>query len=240
MCGRFTLTMPTFAELSDALGLTPDPDMEEVYKPRFNVAPTDACFIVRARRGVAEGAQPAPADREIVMADWGLVPYFSASPREARRPINARAETIATSPLFRDAFARKRCVVVADGYFEWARQGKTKTPYWIHPEDGGLMLMAGVHDSWTDRASRIRVRTFAIVTTQPNATVAGIHDRMPVVLSEADVGAWLRVPRTDRHEPPADLKELLVPAPDGLLALRRVSSRVGSTKNDDPALLEPV
>lgn len=240
MCGRFTLTMPTFTELSDALGLAPDPGMEEVYRPRFNVAPTDAHFVLRAKRGVAEGAAPAPEDRELVMADWGLVPYFSRSPREARKPINARAETIATSPLFRDAFARKRCVVVADGYFEWARQGKVKTPYWIHPERGGLMLMAGVHDSWTDRASSRRVRTFAIVTTRPNATVAGIHDRMPVVLAEADVGDWLRAPWTEGDGPPDGVIDLLVPAPIDLLALRRVSSRVGSTQNDDPSLIEPV
>ena len=233
MCGRFTLTTPTFAELAEALGLDPTAGVGEAYRPRFNVAPSDTCFIVRARRDAPPGESP----HELVMADWGLVPYFAESPKDGRRPINARAETLATSPLFRGAFERRRCVVVADGFFEWARKDDTKTPYWIHPRSGGLMPMAGIYENWIDRASGLKVRTFAVVTTQANGVVAAAHDRMPVVLSPEGVDAWLRAPELDPD--PRRLVRLLAPAPDDLLDLRRVSSHVNTPKNDDPACIAP-
>jgi putative SOS response-associated peptidase YedK len=180
-------------------------------KPRFNVAPSDRHPVLLLRRA------PGAKTRTLVPATWGL-------PAEGQRPalINARAETAAFRPTFRDAFAHRRCVVVTDGFYEWRREGAHKQPFWFHRADDGLLLFAGLFE---ERPAR-----FTVLTTEANALVATIHDRMPAVLpTSREVDAWL-----DRPD-----RSLLRPAPEGLLVATPVSSRVNSVKHDDRACLAP-
>lgn len=230
MCGRFTLTVPSYDELADALGVEPPPGMDLAYKPRFNIAPTDPTWIVRMNAGI----------RELVSAKWGLVPRWSKPGELGQRPINARAESVAKNPMFRGSLERRRCIVAADGFFEWKKTPSGKDPYWIHPTSGGLMLMAGLWDRTLDEATGERHPTFTIVTTQGSRDMVGLHDRMPVILSGADIQAWLNVPgRNDPAPITSELRALLAPAPSGTLTATHVSRRVNSVKNDDPACLEP-
>lgn len=226
MCGRFTLTIPSYEELAQALGVAVEPNQAAAYRPRFNVAPTDAHWILRMRAGV----------RALMGADWGFIPPWAKHKTDGGRPINARAETLASSPLFRDSVTQRRCVVVADGFYEWQRVGKEKRPIWFHPSEGGLLLMAGVASAWTDPATQLRKSTFSIVTTRANETVAPIHDRMPAVLATPlDVDAWLD---TEARASTSDVLTLLRPAPESYFRLREVSTRVNSVKNDDSACLD--
>lgn len=226
MCGRFTLTIPSYEELAQALGVDSDPNQAAAYRPRFNVAPTDTHWILRMRTGV----------RALMGADWGLIPHWAKHKTDGGRPINARAETLASSPLFREALAQRRCVVVADGFYEWQKVGNEKRPIWFHPSEGGLLLMAGVASAWTDPSTSLRKNTFSIVTTRANETVAPVHDRMPAVLTTpTDVEAWLD---TEARASTADVLALLRPAPESYFRLRAVSKRVGSVKNDDAACLD--
>ncbi len=227
MCGRFTLTVPTYEELASALGVAAAPELAAAYRPRYNVAPTDPSWILRARDG----------KREIVSATWGLVPHFAKSLEGRAKAINARAETIADTPKFRDAFTRRRCVVLADGFYEWKKDGGARQPIWFTPKDGRLLYLAGISASWVDPATGTRMRSFSILTCAANAFMRGVHDRMPVILREADVDIWLAVSATG--EVPAVVRALMRPAPDDLLAATPVSSRANNVKNDDPMCILP-
>lgn len=172
-------------------------------------------------------------DRELLHAKWGLVNSWAKDAKQAARQINARAERVAESPAFRGAFEERRCIVPADGYFEWVGAKTDRRPVWFHRGDGGLLLFAGLYESW-QREPGIWQRTFTIITTDANETAARIHDRMPVILDPARVDDWL-APNTR----PQALREMLSPAPDGLLVPSYVSTRANSVKNDDPGVLEP-
>src|SRR4051812_24319833 len=206
MCGRFTLTYEERERLSEELGVP----LEQipVHKARFNIAPTDEHYIVRLRL----------EDRELTTAKWGLVNFWAKDAKRAAAQINARAESVATSGAFKEAFAQRRCVVPADGFFEWQGSGKDKRPIWFHRPDGQLILFAGLYESWQPTPGNYQ-RTFTIITTRPNDIVSPVHDRMPVVLPDDLVDEWLDPKQEDLEK----LKGLLVPAPDSLLIPTPVS-----------------
>lgn len=226
MCGRFTLTSDDRDWLSAGLGVPRDAldDISEVVIPRFNIAPTQEHWVLRA----------AGEDRAALRATWGLV-HDSARAHEAARTINARAEDVEQRPMYRDAFRARRCVVPADGFFEWtAGLGRQRRPVWFHREDRGLLRLAGLYAEPVGMPGRRA--TFTILTTAASADVAPIHDRMPVILpDDAAVEAWLH-PR----QPAAALRGLLVPAPAGRLRRRAVSPRVNAVAHDDAGCLEEV
>jgi putative SOS response-associated peptidase YedK len=194
------------------------------YRPRYNIAPTDPHWIIRAHY----------EDREILPAKWGLVNFWMKDRKAAFKNINARAETVQESPAFRAAFKERRCVVPADGFFEWTGPKESRIPIWYHRPDGGLFLFAGLYESWNPSPNE-RERTFTIITTGPNRLVSEVHDRMPVILPPELVDDWLYV-----RSNPKDLLAMLKPAAEDVLVATRVSQRVNSVKNDDPECLIPV
>lgn len=218
MCGRYTLAAPA-GDLVEAFDV-PVPVFE--LRPRYNIAPGQQAPVVAAdRRG-----------RRMGMLEWGLVPPWADEPGSGS--INARAETVAEKPTFREAFERRRCLIPADGFYEWQRDPAGKTPFWFHPPGGGLLAFAGIWATWS-RPGREPRHTFAILTTNASAEVAPIHDRMPVLIDAPDREVWL-----DRSARSRDLVRLLHPAPDGSLVAQRVSTRVNGTAVDDAGLLDPV
>ncbi len=241
MCGRFTLSYRDREHLAAELGVPVEQIAAEEYRPRFNIAPTDPHWIVRLRY----------EDRQLLSAKWGLVNSWAKDAKRAAQQINARAETLTRAAAFRDAFSKRRCIVPADGFFEWIgarpsslRQGSgqagsgrggARQPIWFHRRDRGLLLFAGLYESWQPAPGQWQ-RTFTIVTTEPNAVVSPVHDRMPVILAEEVIDDWL----DPREEDIERLMRLLRPAPDDLMVATAVSQRVNSVKNDDAACLEPV
>ena len=224
MCGRFTLTWEQKEKLAAELGVNPEEINDAEYRPRWNIAPTDPHWVVRTRY----------EERTIMSAKWGLVNVWAKDAKRAAKQINARAETLHSSNAFREAFEKRRCIVPADGFYEWEGAGPTRRPIWFHREDGGLLYLAGLYESWQPQPEQWQ-RTFTIVTTEPNTLLAPIHNRMPVVLPEDAVDAWLDPQEQDFEK----LKQLLRPVSDDYLVARRVSQRANSVKNDDPSLIEP-
>lgn len=200
--------------------------VEEPVPPRFNCAPTDPLTVVLEHED----------GRAVERHRWGLVPAWAGDPSAAGRLINARAETVATSPTFRVALRRRRCLVPADGFYEWQGTGRTRQPWLIHRSDGQPMAMAGLWSLWRDPATGLWTSTCAVITTAANASVAPLHDRMPVLL-EAD--AWH--PWIDRAETSVDfLRALLLPAGPEVLERHPVSTRVNNVRNEGADLVRPV
>ena len=193
------------------------------YRPRYNIAPTDPHWIVRTKY----------EEREILPARWGLVNHWMTDRKQAFKNINARAETVRKTPAFRHAFAERRCVVPADGFFEWTGPKENRQPIWFHRPDGGLILFAGLYESWKPSPDEWE-RTFTIITTNANDLVTPIHNRMPVIMEDDAVDDWLYA-----RQSPESLIELLRPAPEEMLVATPVSARVNSVKNDDPEVLDP-
>ena len=223
MCGRFTQQRPTseIAAIFDAEDLAPDPG------GHFNVAPTDEAAVVVQRE----------ERRAVARYRWGLEPAWAiAGPGKPQRPFNARAETLATSPLFRDAFRKRRCIVPVDGFYEWLREGKTKQPMRIHDPADGILALAGLWTGRKDEETGEWLRTFAIVTTRPNGFMGGIHDRMPVIIPTDAWGLWLDAGPRD----PGELRALLEPREDLALDAYAVRLLVNNARNDGPALIEPL
>jgi putative SOS response-associated peptidase YedK len=226
MCGRFAQERPA-SELAEIFAAEP---LADELGPRYNVAPTDDALVVVQRD-----------DRRAITAyRWGLVPHWSTDLKAGSRMFNARAETITTSPAFRAAFQRRRCLVPVDAFYEWRRLGKERQPYAIGREDGLPLVLAGLWAGWRDPASdpetpRIR-RTFTIVTTTPNALMSELHDRMPVVLPPDAWDTWL-------DPAPADLGELLGllgPTEDVPMRAYPVERLVNDVRKDGPELLVPL
>jgi putative SOS response-associated peptidase YedK len=191
--------------------------------PRYNVAPTQPLIVVTQRD---EG-------RFVEAHRWGLVPAWAKAPAAGARMINARAETIATSPAFRTSFLRRRCVVPASGFYEWRREGRARKPYLIARPDEQPLAMAGIWTPWRDPSSGEWLVSAAVVTTGANATVGQLHDRMPALLGRDEWPLWIDPELRD-----ADLlRDLLRPAPDDMLSLRPVSSRLNKVDNEGPDLL---
>lgn len=223
MCGRFTLTDPDPRMLGARFGVA-EPDLRDA-APRFNIAPTDTVVGVRER---SQGG------RRLGRLRWGLVPHFAdPSWRRSAPLINARAETLAERPAFRDALRRRRCLVCADGFYEWRDDGAGgRQPLHVARRDGGLFAFAGLWEYWRDGGEELV--SCAIVTSAPNELMAPLHDRMPVILEPEDEGRWLG-PGADEEE----LVGLLDPRPWPEMGLRPVSRAVNDVRNDGPQLLEP-
>jgi putative SOS response-associated peptidase YedK len=226
MCGRFTQQRPS-AELAALFGAE---DLAESPGGRFNLAPQQLGLVVVEREDLR---------RAIVPYRWGFIPSWAKDPRIGNRLINARAETVAVTPAFRASFLKRRCIVPADGFYEWQRLSpRLRQPNLVRRVDGLPMEFAGLWSIWRDptQPEAEPVRTFSIVTTAANATLAPIHDRMPVLLAPADRDRWLAPTPAD----PGELIGLLRPAPDDLLELFPVSRRVNDVRNEGPELVLPV
>jgi len=220
MCGRFTLTRRDRRELAGLLGVDEN-DLRD-FVPHYNIAPTQDHFVMRSKYET----------RHLIPARWGLVNSWANNDQSAASCINAKAETVETRSSFRDAFLHRRCVVPADGFYEWRGPKTNREPLWIHPADGGLFLFAGLYESWQMQPDRWQ-RTFTIITTKANRTIESIHDRMPVILDEKGAEDWMN----PKESNPLRLKTLLVPARDDGLVLSPASPLVNNVKNDGPALL---
>jgi len=224
MCGRFGLFTPE-SELARELAAevrAPDPG------PRFNIAPTQEVLACRAT---------APDQRELVALRWGLVPFWSDGPDSAYRMINARAETAADKPAFRAAFRRRRCLIPADGFYEWQSRGpgQPKQPYWFTLAGGGPMAFAGLWEHWEDGEGGV-VESCTILVGPPNERIRPVHDRMPIILPPRDWSLWLDPGVSD----PAVLRPLLAPFPAEAMAAAPVSRRVNNPGNEGPELIAPV
>ncbi|MDX1944631.1 MAG: SOS response-associated peptidase [Pirellulaceae bacterium] len=225
MCGRFTLRTPLTVlsqqflfEVSSELGAAG-------LAPRYNIAPTQEIAVVR---------RAADADRrELALVCWGLVPSWSKDMKSAASMINARAETAATKPAFRAAFACRRCLVLTDGYFEWEAVGRQRVPHYYELASRQPFAFAGLWESWHGaKGAAMPLETATILTTTANDLAATLHERMPVILQPADYDLWLD-PATSREQ----LAALLVPYPAGQMQERVVSSRVNSVRHDDAECL---
>jgi putative SOS response-associated peptidase YedK len=222
MCGRFTQQRPTaeLARLFDAELLVDEPG------GRYNVAPMQKVAVVVQKE----------EHRALTAYRWGLVPSWAKDPKIGSRMINARAETVATSPAFRDSFRRRRCIVPADAFYEWQRLAGTRQPYAIRRRDGQPLAFAGLWSSWRVPELPEPLRTFTIITTTPNELMAELHDRMPVILPRDAWSLWLDPQPGDVGE----LHGLLVPSPAGELEAFAVAPLVNSTRNQGPELIAPL
>jgi putative SOS response-associated peptidase YedK len=221
MCGRYTISNPgeILPELLGGRGEAPE------MAARYNVAPTQEAPVVVAGED---------GSRRVVLMRWGLVPYWSESAAGGARMINARSETAAEKPAFRDSFKRRRCLVAADGFFEWQKAAGGKQPYLIRLVGGAPLAFAGLWDRWHGQEGRA-LETFSILTTSANELVQPIHDRMPVVLPVSGRDRWL-----DGETESSVLGELLAPYPAPEMEAIAVSDLVNSPANDSLECLRPV
>jgi len=218
VCGRFTLTVQQLGDIVELLGAEIDPPLADRYSARYNIAPGDQHWILRSKAG----------RREIVAANWGLVNHWSKDRSAAFRQINARAETLSVRPAYREAFRSRRCVLPADGFYEWRGPKGAREPLWFHRSDGGLMLFAGLYEGWIDPTTGEVSDTFTIITTEANEVVKPIHDRMPAIIAAEAIDDWVA----------GDAPERLLAAPPVTgLAVRPASPRVNDANNDDPNCL---
>ena len=219
MCGRYSLTTPLEA-MRRLFGLEgPLPN----YPPRYNIAPSQDAPVVRLSDG----------SREITLMHWGLVPGWSKGPDSKFSMINARAETVAEKPAYRAAFKSRRCLVPADGFFEWRAESKKKQPFYIHMKDEKPFAFAGLWERWEKGAEPIT--SFTIIVTEANELLRPIHERMPVILAPKDYARWL-----DPALKKEATQKFMRPYDPEKMALRKISTRVNSPKNDDPEILAPL
>ena len=217
MCGRYTLSTPA-GRLAEEFQL----DSTVEIPPSYNVAPTQQVAAVLEDEG----------GRRLEMLRWGLVPSWADDPDIGARMINARSETAPEKPSFRSAFRRRRCLIAADGFYEWKREDGGKQPYYFRMQDGRPFAFAGLWESWDKGGGELL--TCTILTTRPNSVLEGIHDRMPVILPHDAYNAWLD-PDADREE----LGELMIPYPGDDLETYPVSRFVNSPRNNDERCIEP-
>ncbi len=226
MCGRVRLS-DDFSEIKIAFRIPPEYPTPNTYAPSWNVAPTDNLPIVRYNEKTGL--------RTLDIMRWGLVRYWAKDIKIGFSTINARAEEVDTKPAFRDAFKRRRCLVPVDNFYEWKKlDAKTKQPYAIGLEGGGLMALAGLWENWKSPADEW-IRSFTIVTTTPNELCAEVHNRMPVILPREAWSTWIG----EEPAEPDRLKSLLAPYA-GSMTMWTVNARVGNVRNNDASLIEPV
>jgi putative SOS response-associated peptidase YedK len=226
MCGRFTLRAPA-SVIAEQFSLFETP----VLQSRFNIAPTQAVPAVRVAHTPASQAE---SRRELVFLRWGLIPSWAKDRSIGNRLINARADGVADKPSFRAAFRRRRCLVVADGFYEWKRNGKQRQPYFIHLRDDRPFGFAGLWESW-EGPDHSAIESCTLLTTEANDLVRPIHDRMPVIVGRADYAQWLD-PALAQPEP---LLGLLRPYPSEEMAAYPVSTLVNSPAHEDPRCVQP-
>ncbi len=225
MCGRYKISTKA-PQIMAAF----DVDDADDYSPseRYNVAPTDPVPCIRVEDG----------KRKLVPLRWGLLPFWAKSRSEGARMINARVESVMQKNAFKEAFEKRRCLVVSDGFYEWLGKGKEKQPYLLCFEDRHVFAYAGLWARWRSADRTETIETCSILTAPPNAVAARVHDRMPIILDPAvdgeRVAAWLDVERTVDLEALAQPREL-----QGFTAFP-VDKRVGNVRNDEPSLAEPL
>lgn len=219
MCGRFVMAaLPS--ELITHFGLDACAD----FAPRYNIAPTALVPVIR---------QSPQGERVADLLKWGLVPHWSKDPSLGNKLNNARAETVAEKPSFRSAYKQRRCLIPANGYYEWQEvPGERKQPWYIHFKNAELMAMGGLWESWTSPEGEI-LRTFCVITTEPNDLMRPIHDRMPVLIGRDNWAAWLD-PKT------TEVSAMLAPYPAEVMEAWPVSRRVSSAREDGAGLIEAV
>jgi putative SOS response-associated peptidase YedK len=223
MCGRYRLSRrkQIIEEHFDSVS------GEEEWSPRYNIAPTQPIPVIRQN--------PKEPVRELSLVRWGLIPSWAKDPSVAAKMINARSETAATKPAFRDAMKFRRCLIPADGFYEWARTGKGKQPYCFEVNDGKLFAFAGIWDRWKDAGGKI-LETCSILTTAPNALTSPVHDRMPVILDPDSYDLWLDPGNRDASA----ASDLLKPFDARLMRCYPLSTRINSVVNDDEECSAPV
>ncbi len=220
MCGRYAL----FHSYDDIVKYFPFHlviDDEET-GARYNAAPTQELPVITA-------------DGHMQRFRWGLVPFWAKEISIGNKMINARAETLMEKPSFRTAFTKRRCIIPVSGFYEWKAAEKGKRPFFIHPKDEPLFAMAGLWDEWNDPETKTAIRSFSIITTEPNALMKDIHNRMPAILRPEDQELWL-----SSSADPEELLHALRPYPAGKMVAYQVSTAVNSPRNDDEALIENI
>ncbi|HJO73141.1 MAG: SOS response-associated peptidase [Rhodospirillales bacterium] len=226
MCGRYTQLMP-WSELVELYRLTAGAAPAPNLPPRYNICPTQQVPVVRADAGGRAG-------RELVMMRWGLVPSWSKDAAIGSRLINTRAETVAEKPSFRSAYRSRRCLIPADGYYEWRKQGDgPKQPYLITLAGGASFAFAGLWERWEKAPDGKALQTCTIITTAANTFLRPIHHRMPVILDATGRDAWLGA-----ATPPDTVSILLAPY-GGVMEAQAIGTRVNNPRNDDAACIEP-
>lgn len=222
MCGRYRLSRrkQLVEEYFDVSG-------EDDWSPRYNVAPTQPVPVIRQH--------PKEPRRDLSLMRWGLIPSWAKDASGAARMINARSETAHTLPAFRDAMKLRRCLIPADGFYEWQRQGKAKQPFCFEVNDGELFAFAGLWDRWIDPSGKW-IKSCSILTTRPNSVTATVHDRMPVILRRDDYDLWLDPGLTNVNA----AVELLKPFDAESMRAYPVSARINHVQNDDPECATPV
>lgn len=221
MCGRYTLTQP--GDILLELGV-PAAEIEElVLEPRYNVAPTQSLPVVRKEKG----------RRRVDRLRWGLIPFWAKDEAIGNQMINARSESVAEKPAYKAALKRRRCLVPADGFYEWQKMGKVKQPFHIFLEDHQPFAFAGLWERWDKGPEPIE--SFTILTTKPNEKVARVHDRMPVILLGDQREAWL-----DLDLDPGRMTELFAARPSELFDFTPVSRVVNNARFDGPECIQPI
>ncbi|MFF7176917.1 SOS response-associated peptidase family protein [Streptomyces sp. NPDC008121] len=242
MCGRYVSTRgpEDLTRLFDVAEWRP----EETLEPSWNVAPTDPVYAVLGRPPREDGDEA--VRRELRVMRWGLVPSWAKDPKVGSRMINARVETVHEKPAYRRAFAKRRCLLPADGFYEWdpvrdAETGRTrKQPYFIHPADGEVMALAGLYEYWRDPEVQDKddpdawLTTCTIITTEATDAAGRVHPRMPLALTPDHYDTWL----DPHHQDTDDLRALLGQPADGRLDARAVSTAVSNVRNNGPRLLD--
>ena len=221
MCGRYTLTLDP-AELQDLFGLSEPPPTG--LTPRYNIAPSQSVAVVANHES-----------RKLELFRWGLIPVWAKDPKIGNQMINARAETVAEKPAFRAAFKKRRCLILADGFYEWKRGATPKTPMYFQLEGGRPFAFAGLWETWTS-PDRGLLHSCTIITTSANELVAPIHDRMPVILAPEAYPAWL----SPGELPAPEALGLLQPYPPAKMSVRAVSQLVNSPSHDSPECVRPM
>jgi putative SOS response-associated peptidase YedK len=221
MCGRFALKTPP-RSIQEHFHLPETVNLS----PRYNIAPSQAIAVVRHL--------PEKRFPQQDMLRWGLIPHWAKDIKIGHKMINARAETLAQKPSFRAAFKKRRCLIAADGFYEWKHSGKAKQPIYVQMKNEAVFGIAGLWESWNSPEGNI-VESCTIVTTSPNQLISEIHDRMPVILPPEQYETWLQ-----DSPPEHSLQQLLMPYPADAMEAYQVSSIVNSPKNDTPACILPI
>jgi len=216
MCGRFAFYSP-----SEATAALFGVHMEVAIEPRYNIAPTQ--FIAAVR-------DAGPDTRELVMLRWGLVPFWAKDPAIGNRMINARAETVAEKPSYRNAYKKRRCLILANGFYEWRKEGSVKTPYFITTEDDSPFAFAGLWERWDSKETDESLQTTTIITADANEFMESLHHRMPIILQSRSADRWLAGDEELIH----NVAEITPP-----LKAWAVDRRVNNARNEGPELIEP-
>ncbi len=222
MCGRFTMTIdPTHLQEAFPWAIIPNE-----LNPRYNIAPSQPIAVI-----------PNSGENILSMYTWGLIPSWSKDPTIGNRMINARAETLAEKPSFRNAYRRRRCLILADGFYEWKQEPNrnSKTPMYIHMKNRNPFAFAGLWELWNSPDGS-EIRSCTIITTQPNSLLEPIHNRMPVILPPDAYSRWL----DPGEKQPAQLNELLIPFHSSEMEAYPVSKMVNNTQNDSADLIHPI